>query len=126
MFNRGKVPKYEKNNLTIEIVTVMLRYARHIAVIEEGVQMISEIAIISQDELDHNNNIFNSLDISNNTKFKYLSRLPKFFQFASTQTIDLGLLLRYKQYLRDDNTLGIGSENKYLATARIVLHELYR
>ena len=89
-------------------------------------QMISEIAIISQDELGYNNNIFNSIDISNNTKFKYLSRLPKFFQFASTQTIDLGLLLRYKQYLRDDNTLGIGSENKYLATARIVLHELYR
>lgn len=24
MFNRGKVPKYEKNNLTIEIAKVML------------------------------------------------------------------------------------------------------
>ena len=88
--------------------------------------MISEIAIISQGELGYNDNIFNSLDISNNTKLEYLSRLPRFFQFASAQTINRDLLLRYKQYLRDDNTLGISSKNKYLTTARIALRELYR
>lgn len=110
--------------MTIDIG--MLRYARHITIIKEGLKMISEIAIISQGELGYNDNIFNSLDISNNTKLEYLSRLPKFFQFASTQTINRDLLLRYKQYLRDDNTLGISSKNKYLTTARIALRELYR
>lgn len=88
--------------------------------------MISDIAITRQNKLSYNDNIFNSLDISNNTKLEYLSRLSRFFKFASTQTIDRDLLLRYKQYLRDDNTLGISSKNKYLTTARIALRELYR
>jgi possible integrase len=88
--------------------------------------MISEIVITSRDELSYNNNIFNSLDISDDTKLEYLSRLSRFFKFASTQTINRDLLLRYKQYLRDDNTLGISSKNKYLTTARIALRELYR
>lgn len=88
--------------------------------------MISDIVINSQNKLGYNDNIFNSLDISNNTKLEYLSRLPRFFKFTSTQTINRDLLLRYKQYLRDDNTLGISSKNKYLTTARIALRELYR
>lgn len=88
--------------------------------------MISDIAITSQNKLGYNDNIFNSLDISNNTKLEYLSRFSRFFKFASTQTINRDLLLRYKQYLRDDNTLGISSKNKYLTTARIALRELYR
>lgn len=88
--------------------------------------MISDIAITSQNKLGYNDNIFNSLDISNNTKLEYLSRLPRFFKFTSTQTINRDLLLRYKQYLRNDNMLGISSKNKYLTTARIALRELYR
>lgn len=43
-----------------------------------------------------------------------------------TQTITRDLLLAYKQYLRDDNTLGVSSKNKYLTTARIALREMYR
>lgn len=88
--------------------------------------MKCEIAIVSQRALSYNDNIFNSLDVSNSTKIEYLSRLPKFFQFAATQTINRDLLLKYKQYLRNDNTLGISSKNKYLTTARIALRELYR
>lgn len=88
--------------------------------------MISDIIITSQNKLGYNDNIFNSLDISNNTKLEYLSRLPRFFKFTSTQTINRDLLLQYKQYLRDDNTLGVSSKNKYLTTARIALRELYR
>lgn len=88
--------------------------------------MRNEITVISHEKLCYSDNIFNSLDISNGTKIEYLSRLPKFFRFASTQTINRDLLLKYKQYLREDNTLGISSKNKYLTTARIALRELYR
>ena len=71
-------------------------------------------------------NVFDSMDITEATKRDYLARLPRFILFVERNGIDRDLLLRYKQELRDDVTLGVSAKNKMLTTARIALRELYR
>ena len=71
-------------------------------------------------------NVFDSTDITEATKRDYLARLPRFILFVERNGIDRDLLLRYKQELRDDVTLGVSAKNKMLTTARIALRELYR
>lgn len=70
--------------------------------------------------------IFDSLDITADTKQDYLSRLPYFLGFASRDGITRDLLLNYKKHLRSRADLGVASKNKQLAVARITLRELYR
>lgn len=70
--------------------------------------------------------IFDSLDITEDTKQDYLSRLPVFLGFVHTNGITRDLLLDYKQYLRSRTDLSISTKNKQLAVARITLRELYR
>lgn len=82
--------------------------------------------IIIEKPASYGKNIFDTLDIQPNTKSEYQKRILKFLRFMETQTITRDLLLAYKQYLRDDNTLGVASKNKYLTTARIALREMYR
>lgn len=82
--------------------------------------------IIIEKPTRYGENIFDTLDIQPSTKSEYQKRILKFLRFMETQTITRDLLLAYKQYLRDDNTLGVASKNKYLTTARIALREMYR
>lgn len=70
--------------------------------------------------------VFDRMDITEATKQDYLARLPRFVLFAERAGVDRDLLLRYKQSLRDDVTLGVSAKNKMLTTARIALRELYR
>ena len=70
--------------------------------------------------------VFDRMDIAEATKQDYLARLPRFILFAERTGVDRDLLLRYKQELRDDVTLGVSAKNKMLTTARIALRELYR
>jgi site-specific recombinase XerD len=70
--------------------------------------------------------IFDSLDISENTRKDYLARLPQFVGWLKTNGIDHDTLLRYKQHLRSRTDLGVASKNKQLAVARIAVKELYR
>ena len=86
---------------------------------------MNEIIVIEK-PTDYSRCLFDTLDIQPNTKIEYQKRILKFFDFMNHQTITRNLLLAYKQHLRDDNTLGIASKNKYLTTARIALREMYR
>lgn len=86
---------------------------------------MKEIIVIEK-PTRYSESIFDTLDIQPSTKSEYQKRILKFFRYMETQTITRDLLLAYKQYLRDDNTLGISSKNKYLTTARIALREMYR
>lgn len=70
--------------------------------------------------------IFDSLDISDDTKQDYLSRLPRFLGFTSRNGITRDLLLDYKKHLRTRTDISISTKNKQLAVARITLRELYR
>ena len=86
---------------------------------------MKEIIVIEK-PTRYGESIFDTLDIQPSTKSEYQKRILKFFDFMNHQTITRNLLLAYKQHLRDDNTLGIASKNKYLTTARIALREMYR
>ena len=86
---------------------------------------MKEIIVIEK-PTRYGESIFDTLDIQPSTKSEYQKRILKFFRYMETQTITRDLLLAYKQHLRDDNTLGIASKNKYLTTARIALREMYR
>ena len=86
---------------------------------------MNEIIVIEK-PTDYSRCLFDTLDIQPSTKSEYQKRILKFFDFMNHQTITRDLLLAYKQHLRDDNTLGIASKNKYLTTARIALREMYR
>lgn len=70
--------------------------------------------------------IFDSLDISEDTKQDYLSRLPQFLGFVHRNGIARDLLLDYKKHLRSRTDLSVSTKNKLLAVARITLRELYR
>lgn len=70
--------------------------------------------------------IFDSLDITDETKKDYLARLPQFAGWLHRNGITQDTLLRYKQYLRSRTDLGIASKNKYLAVARLAMKEMYR
>ena len=70
--------------------------------------------------------IFDSLDITDETKKDYLARLPQFAGWIHRNGITQDTLLRYKQYLRTRDDLGIASKNKYLAVARLAMKEMYR
>jgi integrase len=70
--------------------------------------------------------IFDSLDITDETKKDYLARLPQFVGWLHRNGITQDTLLRYKQYLRSRTDLGIASKNKYLAVARLAMKEMYR
>jgi len=70
--------------------------------------------------------IFDSLDISEDTRQDYLSRLPVFLGFVHRNGITRDLLLAYKKELRSRTELSISTKNKQLAVARITLRELFR
>ena len=70
--------------------------------------------------------IFDSLDVTEDTKQDYLSRLPAFLGFTSRNGISRDLLLEYKKHLRSRTDLSVSTKNKQLAVARITLRELYR
>lgn len=77
-------------------------------------------------EVASSRTIFDSLDITENTKQDYLARLPYFLGFASRDGISRDLLLNYKKHLRSRADLSVASKNKYLAVARLTMKELYR
>lgn len=77
-------------------------------------------------EVASSRTIFDSLDITEDTKQDYLSRLPKFIGFIRRNGITRDLLLDYKKHLRERVDLSISTKNKQLAVARITLREMYR
>lgn len=77
-------------------------------------------------EVASSRTIFDTLDITENTKQDYLARLPYFLGFANRDGITRDLLLNYKKHLRGRTDLSVASKNKYLAVARLTLKELYR
>lgn len=68
--------------------------------------------------------LFNSLDIQENTRKDYLYRVPHFIAFVKNEGFSHETYLRYKKYLSTLNTLSISTKNKLLITAKILLREL--
>lgn len=70
--------------------------------------------------------LFNSLDIQENTRKDYLYRVPHFIAFIKNQGFSHETYIRYKKYLSALNTLSISTKNKLLITAKILLRELVK
>jgi site-specific recombinase XerD len=70
--------------------------------------------------------VFNSLDISDNTKKDYLSYINKFIRYAKRTEFNNSILLAYKKYLKNNVHISVSTKNKYLTVAKIYLKELHR
>ena len=70
--------------------------------------------------------VFDLLDVSLNTRNEYKSRIGLFLEFVKGGTFDRNTFLNFKRYLVDRDDMAVSTKNKYLATARIFLKELYR
>lgn len=84
-------------------------------------QVINKPTLLQQAET-----LFNSMDITENTKNEYLRRLPMFFDFVEKEGFTINTFMDYKKYLSTLPYYSISTKNKYLTTARIFLKELNR
>lgn len=70
--------------------------------------------------------IFDSLDISENTRTEYQYRIAPFISFISIHGISMNAYLEYKRHLSQRSDFSISTKNKYLIVARIFCKELHR
>lgn len=70
--------------------------------------------------------VFDSLDISENTRKEYKYRLGLFLEFINKNLINSNSYLEFKHYLTNRTDFSTSTKNKYLATAKIFLKELNR
>lgn len=70
--------------------------------------------------------IFDVLDVSENTRKEYHVRIKHFIQYVQTHRINNNTFLEYKRFLSNIPTFSIATKNKYLFTAKIFLHGLYK
>ncbi len=70
--------------------------------------------------------IFNGLDVSENTRKDYSSRINFFILYTQENGLDRNTYLSFKRYLEGKTEYTVSTKNKYLATARVFLKELNR
>lgn len=69
---------------------------------------------------------FDYLDVSISTRQEYKSRIGMFIESITTNGFDRNSFLHFKRELAGRDDFAIATKNKYLATSRIFLKELYR
>ncbi|MFR9543273.1 MAG: site-specific integrase [Rikenellaceae bacterium] len=72
------------------------------------------------------NEIFNTLDITPNSRRDYETRISKFLEFVGINGLNRNSYLEYKRFLRDNDRLSVATKNKYLISAKVFLDGLYR
>jgi integrase len=70
--------------------------------------------------------VFDLLDISENTRADYKYRIDLFLDFISKKGLNHNSFLEFKRYLADRTDIAISTKNKYLITAKVFLKELNR
>lgn len=70
--------------------------------------------------------VFNILDVSENTRKEYSVRIKHFIQYTKTYGINYNTYLEYKRFLGRIDTFSIATKNKYLIAAKVFLDGLYR
>lgn len=78
------------------------------------------------DILESSKQLFDELDISNNTRIEYKYRIEMFLSFLKTEGLTRNSYLEYKRHLSQRTDLSISTKNKYLIVARIYCKELHR
>ena len=70
--------------------------------------------------------IFDLLDVSENTREEYKQRIELFLTFLKKYGLNRDSFLEFKRHLNDKVDYSVSTKNKYLATSRIFLKELNR
>lgn len=71
-------------------------------------------------------NIFNTLDLSKNTRKDYLYRTGLFVEFIADEGLGDTTFLQYKNYLGNRNDYTVSTKNKYLISAKVFCRELHK
>ena len=72
------------------------------------------------------NQIFDTIDVSENTRQEYGARIKHFIQFVQINGINQSTYLGYKRFLSSNDTFSVSTKNKYLISAKVFLDGLYR
>lgn len=70
--------------------------------------------------------VFDVLDVSENTRKEYSVRIKYFIQYTKVHGINYNTYLEYKRFLGSVDTFSIATKNKYLIAAKVFLDGLYR
>jgi integrase/recombinase XerC len=70
--------------------------------------------------------IFDLLDVKNDTRADYKTRISLFIDFITEQGLTRNCFLDFKRALADRTDISVATKNKYLTTARVFLKELNR
>lgn len=76
------------------------------------------------DVLQLKNSIFDCIDVSENTRKEYLTRIKHFIHFVKLHGLNFNTYLEYKRYLSSIDTLSVSTKNKYLISAKIFIDGL--
>lgn len=76
------------------------------------------------DVLQLKNAIFDCIDVTENTRKEYLTRIKHFIHFVKLHGLNLNTYLEYKRYLSPIDTLSVSTKNKYLISAKIFIDGL--
>ncbi len=70
--------------------------------------------------------LFSNIDVAPSTRDNYKRRATRFLHFCKGNGLDLDTLLKYKQSLAADTSIGVQAKNQYLTAAKIALRQMYR
>lgn len=70
------------------------------------------------------NRIFDCIDVTENTRKEYLTRIKHFIHFVKLHGLNFNTYLEYKRYLSSIETLSVSTKNKYLISAKIFIDGL--
>ncbi|MCX6788929.1 MAG: tyrosine-type recombinase/integrase [Candidatus Jorgensenbacteria bacterium] len=77
-------------------------------------------------ELNRHENIFDGLDVSEETRREYTARIGLFLSHVQAVGFNQKSYLSYKRFLERRSDYAVATKNKYLITARVFLRELVR
>lgn len=88
---------------------------------------MKNVELIQFDKLELiKNKVFNTIDVSDNTRKEYFSRVNNFLQFIEQNELNEDSYLEYKRYLLRCEYYSASTKNKYLMTSKVFLDGLFR
>lgn len=91
--------------------------------------MENSLIVINQNQLnpfEWPEKLFDHLDVSENTRLEYSSRIKAFTSFIQKQGFTKNSYLEYKRHLSQRTDFSVSTKNKYLIVARVYCKELHR
>jgi len=88
--------------------------------------MMNAVQRFESIELEKAKEVFDWMDVSENTRIDYKARIGLFVDFIKENGFNRNSFLSFKRYLESRTNIKTATKNKYLASARVFLRELAR